>query len=112
VASTAENGCDLKEHRDVFPELCNIAAFPTTVVATAYLANSALHLSPMTADSNTAQDAKRFAELSDNIAVDFRVKFVKHEEHIGHHKQEHYVRARVFELLLPHQRQAALERLF
>ncbi|WP_394941446.1 family 78 glycoside hydrolase catalytic domain [Psychromicrobium sp. YIM B11713] len=82
------------------------------VVATAYLANSARLLSRIAELLGKRADAARYQALSAETAKAWRAAFVSEGgARIGEDKQDEYVRALAFDLLLPEQRSAAVQRL-
>ena len=90
----------------------NLAVSPSATVATAYYANSAFLLSNMATTLGKHDDARYYSDLSSKVAAAWRAKFVRHEGcHIGDDKQDDYVRALAFELLLPSQRDGDIARL-
>jgi len=81
------------------------------VVATAYLAHSSRILSKIATLTDRPDDAKRYHELSENTRAAWRAVFVASNGRIGEDKQDDYVRALAFDLVLPEDRPRTLQRL-
>lgn len=84
---------------------------PSAVVATAYFANSSRMLAEIAEILGRRDDALRYADQADKVAEAWRAAVVHADGRIGEDKQDDYVRALAFHLLLPHQRPSALGRL-
>jgi alpha-L-rhamnosidase len=84
---------------------------PPAVVATAYLAHSSAVLADTASVLGLSEDARRYRTLSDRVRSAWRIAFVRPDGRIGADRQDDYVRALSFDLLLPEQREAALDRL-
>jgi alpha-L-rhamnosidase len=94
------------------PTVFKLAVDPSATVATAYYANSARILSQVAATLGKHDDSRYYSELSAKVAAAWRAKFVRQEgKRIGENKQDDYVRALDFELLLPSHRTGAITRL-
>ncbi|NQX12689.1 family 78 glycoside hydrolase catalytic domain [Microbacteriaceae bacterium VKM Ac-2855] len=86
--------------------------FPPAVVATAYFAHSASLLGRIADIIGETEDAAHYRDLAANAGSAWRSVFVRRNgARIGEDKQDDYVRALAFDLLLPQQRSAALNRL-
>jgi alpha-L-rhamnosidase len=80
-------------------------------IATAYFAHSTDVLAKAAAVLGRDGDAAKYRELFTNISHAWREKFVRPDGHIALDRQDDYVRALAFGLLLPEQRPAAVARL-
>lgn len=81
-------------------------------IATAYFAHSAGLLAKMSSTIGEYESAARYQELTENVARAWRTAFVHADgARIGSDRQDDYVRALAFELLLPEQRGPAIHRL-
>jgi len=82
------------------------------VVASAYFAHSSTVLARIAHLLGREDDAHRYAELGARATAAWRAAFVRDGgSRIGDDKQDDYVRALAFDLLLPEQRSVAAERL-
>ena len=84
---------------------------PPAVVATAYFAHSSLVLSHIAEVLGHGDDAERYRALSTRVREAWRSRFVSPAGRIGEDRQDDYVRALAFDLLLPDQRPGAVARL-
>lgn len=83
-----------------------------SVVATAYLANSARLMTEIARILGRMSDADRYASLAAKVVEAWRLAFVRNGgSRVGDDKQDDYVRALAFDLLPENQRGAALARL-
>jgi alpha-L-rhamnosidase len=84
---------------------------PPAAVATAYFARSADLLARSAAVLGRRDDADRYERLSASVREAWRTAFVRPDGRLGDDRQDDYVRALAFDLLLPEQRPAAVARL-
>jgi alpha-L-rhamnosidase len=75
-------------------------------VATAYLANSAALMARIAAVLGWAEDARHYAELSDNVRAAWRAEFIDHSGRLAPDTQANHVRALAFDLVIASQRPA------
>ncbi|MBB2943338.1 alpha-L-rhamnosidase [Actinoplanes lutulentus] len=94
----------------VLSALRNVAR-PPAAIATAYFAHSSRLLARTAAVLGNQQDAERFEQHSIKVRAAWRAAFVHPDGRIGYGRQDDYVRALAFDLLLPEQRPAAVDRL-
>jgi alpha-L-rhamnosidase len=84
---------------------------PPAIIATAYFAHSTRVLAQAAEVLDRTDDAARYRELSEKVREAWRFAFVHDDGRIGPDRQDDYVRALAFDLLLPEQRPAAVGRL-
>ncbi|WP_045746885.1 alpha-L-rhamnosidase [Actinoplanes rectilineatus] len=84
---------------------------PPAAIATAYFAHSARLLARTAEILDRREDAERFEQLSTRVRAAWRAAFVQPDGRIGYGRQDDYVRALAFDLLLPEQRRTAIDRL-
>lgn len=101
----------LRPGEEARPTMLRNALRPPTEIATAYFARSAAVLARTAEVLGRAPDAGRYAELADRVRAAWRAAFVGPDGRIAHDRQDDYVRALAFDLLLPEQRAAAVRRL-
>lgn len=86
--------------------------FGTGTVGTAYFAYSATLLAKIASILGKHEDARRYGELSTQVKTAWRAAFVRDGgRRIGDEKQDDYVRAIAFDLLLPEEKNLAINRL-
>jgi alpha-L-rhamnosidase len=84
---------------------------PPAAVATAYFAHSTGVLAQAASVLGRQDDADRYQRMASEIREAWRFSFVGPDGRIGADRQDDYVRALAFDLLLPEQRPAAVARL-
>jgi alpha-L-rhamnosidase len=87
------------------------ALIPEAIVATAYFANSVQILANVAEVLRCSDDAAHYGDLAEKVRQAWRTAFVRPTGRIGRDRQDDYVRALAFDLLEPHQRQSACDRL-
>jgi len=80
-------------------------------IATAYFAHSSAVLAQAAEVLGRDADADRYRTLADKVAEAWRTRFVHDDGTVARDRQDDYVRALAFDLVLPEQRERTLDRL-
>lgn len=101
----------LRPNEHIYGEVVKNILRPRGVVATAYLARSAEVLAKIADVLDRTEEAHHYRCLAGRVREAWRAAYVNADGRIGDDKQDDYVRALAFDLLLPEQRDAAFARL-